>query len=139
MLWAPFRWWIFVLRWSRHWAWICNISTPWNLRSLQVLICLVARTRGGATPGVHPIRGESLNTSATTPIVANPLNRVLQEGVLRGIRLFLSLGWGWCVSVVVKHITVPSVSGVARALSAARITRMWCVGGIPIGNSNGSQ
>jgi hypothetical protein len=70
-------------------------------------------TRGGATLGVQPTRGESLNTSATTPIVASPLNWVLQEGVLRGIRLFLSLGWGWCVSAVVKRIAVQSVSGVA--------------------------
>jgi hypothetical protein len=99
----------------------------------------MARTRGGATLGVQPTGGESHNTSATTPIVANPLNRVLQEGVLRGIELFLSLGWGWCVSVVVKHIAVLSVSGVAGALSAARITRMWCVEGIPIGDLNGSQ
>jgi hypothetical protein len=139
MLWAPFHWWIFTLRWSRHWAWRCSISTPWNLRSLQVLINLVARTRGGATLGVPPTRGESHNTSATTPIMANPLNQVLQEGVLRGIGLFLSLDWGWCVSVVVKRIAVPSVSGVASALSAARITRKWCVGGIPMGNLIGSQ
>jgi hypothetical protein len=98
-----------------------------------VLISLVARTRGGATLGVQPTRGESHNTSTTTPIVASPLNRVLQEGVIIRIGLFLSLGWGWCVSIVVKRIAVPSVSGVAGALSADRITRMWCVGGIPNG------
>jgi hypothetical protein len=94
--------------------------------------------RRGNTRGLAH-RGESHNTSATTPIVANPLNQVLQEGVLRGIGLLQSLGWGWCVSVVVKRIVVPSVSGVAGALSTARITRMWCVGGIPMGNLNGSQ
>jgi hypothetical protein len=104
-----------------------------------VLTSLVARMRGGATLGVQPTRRESLNTSATTPIRASPLNRVLQEGVLRGIGLFLSLGWGWCVSVVVKRIVVLSVSGAAGALSAARITRMWCVGEIQMGNLNGSQ
>jgi hypothetical protein len=91
-----------------------------------------------ANTGVQPTRGESRNTNVTTPIMENPLILVLQEGVLRGIGLFLSPGWGWCVSVVVKHIAVPSVSGVAGALSAARITRMWCVGGIPMGSSNGS-
>jgi hypothetical protein len=95
--------------------------------------------QGGATLGVQPTRRESLNTSATTPIVASTLNRVVQVGVLRGIGLFLSLGWGWCVSVVVKHIIVLSVIGVAGALSATRITRMWCVGGIQMGNLNGSQ
>jgi hypothetical protein len=63
--------------------------------------------------GVQPTRGESLNTSATTPILASPLNWVPQEGVLRGIGLFLSLGWGWCVFVVVKRIAVSSVGGVA--------------------------
>jgi hypothetical protein len=71
--------------------------------------------------------------------MANPPNRVLHEGVLRGIVLFLSPGWGWCVSVVVKRIAVPSVSGVAGALSVVRITRMWCVGEIPMGSSNGSE
>jgi hypothetical protein len=98
----------------------------------------VAMMRGRATLGLQPTRRESPNTSATTPIVASPLNWVLQEGVLRGIELFLSIGWGWCVSVVVKRIVVPSVSGVAGAVSAARITGMWCVGGIPMGNFNGS-
>jgi hypothetical protein len=137
--WAPFRWWIFVLRWSRHWVWRCNISTTWSLRSLRVLISFVARTRGGATLGVHPTRGESHNTSVTTPVVENPLIRVLQEGVLRGIGLFLSPGWGWFASIVVKRIAVPSVSGVEGVLFVARITRMWCVGGIPMGSSNGSQ
>jgi hypothetical protein len=34
---------------------------------------------------------------------------------------------------------VPSVSGVVGALSAAKTTRMWCVGGIPMGSSDGSQ
>jgi hypothetical protein len=136
---VPFCWWIFKLRWSKHWAWRCSISTQLNPRSLQVLISLMARMRGGATLGVQPTKRESLNTSATTPIVASPLNRVLQKGVLRGIRLFLSLGWGWCVSVVVKLIVVLSVNGVAGALSTTRIPRMWCVGGIPMGNLNGSQ
>jgi hypothetical protein len=89
--------------------------------------------------GVQPIKRESFNTSAITPIVANPLNLVLQEGVLKGIGLFLSLGWGWCVSVVVKRIVVLSVSGVAGVLFATRITRMWCVEGIQMGNLNGSQ
>jgi hypothetical protein len=103
----------------------------------------VDQTRGqdarrGYTGGFQPTRRESLNTSATTPIVASPLNRVLHVGVLRGIELFLSLGWGWCVFIVVKHIVVLSVSGVADALSATRITRMWCVGGIQMGNLNGS-
>jgi hypothetical protein len=120
-------------------VWRCNASTPWSLRSLRVLISLVARTRGGATLGVQPIRGASLSISATTPTVANPLNRVLQEEVLRGIGLSLSPGWGWCVSVVVTRIAVQSVSGVAGALSAAKITRMWCVGGIPMGSSDGSH
>jgi hypothetical protein len=55
-----------------------------NPRSLQVLISLVARMRGGDTLGVQPTRRESLNTSTSTPIVASPLNQVLQEGVLRG-------------------------------------------------------
>jgi hypothetical protein len=86
--------------------------------------------RRGNTGG-PATRGASLSTSATTPTMANPLNRVLREAVLRGIGLFLSLGWGWCVSVVVMRIAVPSVSGVAGALSAAKTTRMWCVGGIP--------
>jgi hypothetical protein len=40
---------------------------------------------------------------------------------------------------VVMRIPVPSVSGVAGALSAARITRTWCVEGIPMGDINGSQ
>jgi hypothetical protein len=88
--------------------------------------------------GVQPTRGENHSTRTTTPTVANPLNWVLQEGVLKGIGLFLSPGWGWCVSVVVKRIAVPSVSGVAGALFAAKITRMWCVGEIPMGSSNGS-
>jgi hypothetical protein len=74
--------------------WRCNISTPWSLRSLWVLISLMARTRGGATLGVQSTRGESHNTSATTPTMANPLNQVLQEGVLRGIGRFISPGWG---------------------------------------------
>jgi hypothetical protein len=92
MLWAPFCWWIFVLQWSRHWVWRCNTNI-----SLRAWISLVARTRGEATLGVQPTRGASLSTSATTPTVANPLNRVLREEVLRGIGLFLSPGWGWCV------------------------------------------
>jgi hypothetical protein len=88
---------------------------------------------------VQPTRGASLSTSATTPSVANPLNRVLRGEVLRGIGLFLSLGWGWCVFVVVMRIAVLSVSGVAGVLSAVRITRMWCVGGIPMGILDGSR
>jgi hypothetical protein len=139
MPWEPFRWWISVLQWSRHWAWRCNTSTPWSHRSLRVLISLMARTQGGATSGVQPTRGASFSTSATTPTMANPLNRVLREEVLRGIRLFLSPGWGWCVSIVVMRIAVLSVSGVAGVLSAGRTTRMWCVGGIPMGSSDGSQ
>jgi hypothetical protein len=99
----------------------------------------MAKTRGGATLEVQPIRGASLSTSATTPTVASILNRVLREEVLRGIGLFLSPGWGWCVFVVVMRIAVLSVSGVAVALSAVKTTRMWCVGGIPMGSSDGSQ
>jgi hypothetical protein len=139
MPWEPFRWWISVLQWRRHWVWRCNTSIPWSHRRPWGLISLVARTRGGATLEVQPTRGASLITSATAPIVANPLNRVLREEVLRGIGLFLSPGWGWCVFIVVMHITVLSVSGVAGVLSAVRITRMWCVGGIPMGSSDGSQ
>jgi hypothetical protein len=48
-------------------------------------------------------------------------------------------GLGWCVSVVVMHIAVLSVSGVEGVLSVVRTTRMWCVGGIPMGSSDGSQ
>ena len=139
MPWEPFRWWISVLQWSRHWVWRCNTSTPWSRRSLRVLINLVARTRGGATLEVQLTRGASLSISATILTVANLLTRVLREEVLRGFGLFLSLGWGWYVSVVVKRITVPSVSGVASALSTTSITRMWCVGGIPMGSSDGSR
>jgi hypothetical protein len=102
-------------------------------RSLQVLTSLMAKMRGGATLGVQPTRRECFNTSTTTPIVASPHNRV------RGIKLFLSLDWGWCVSIVVKCIIVLSVNGVVGSLFATRITRMWCVGGIQMGNLNGSQ
>jgi hypothetical protein len=90
-----------------------------------------ARRGNSAGPAT---RGASLSTNATTPTMANPLNRVLREEVLRGIGLFLSPGWGWCVFVVVMRITVLSVSGVAGVLSTVRITRMWCVGGIPMGS-----
>jgi hypothetical protein len=38
-------------------VWRCNTSIPWSRRSLRVLISLVARTRGGATWEVQPIRG----------------------------------------------------------------------------------
>jgi hypothetical protein len=99
----------------------------------------MARIRGGATLGAQPTRGASLSTSAATPTVANPLNRLQWEEVLRGIGLFLSPGWGWFVSVVVMRIAVLSVSGVADVPSTVRITRMWCVGGIPMGSSDGSQ
>jgi hypothetical protein len=104
-----------------------------------VLISLVARTRGGATLEVQPTRGASLSISATILTVANLLTRVLREEVLRGFGLFLSPGWGWCVSVVVMRIAVQSASGVAGVLSAVRTTRMWCVGGILMGSSDGSQ
>jgi hypothetical protein len=40
---------------------------------------------------------------------------------------------------VVMRIAVLSVSGVAGAPSAVKTTRMWCVGGIPMGSSDGSQ
>jgi hypothetical protein len=40
---------------------------------------------------------------------------------------------------VVMRIAVLSVSGVAGALSAVRTIRMWCVGGIPVGSSDGSR
>jgi hypothetical protein len=39
----------------------------------------------------------------------------------------------------VKRIVMLSVTGVACALFATKITRMWCVGGIQMGNLNGSQ
>jgi hypothetical protein len=120
-------------------VWRCNTSTPWSHRSLRVLISLMARTREGATLEVQPTRGASLSTSATTPTMANLLNRVVREELLRGIRLFLSPGWGWCVFVVVMRIAVLSVSGVAGAPSAVKTTRMWCVGGILMGSSDGSQ
>jgi hypothetical protein len=139
MPWEPFHWWTSVLQWSRHWVWRCNTSIPWSRRSLRVLISLVARTRGGATLEVQPTRGASLSISATIPTVANPLTRVLREEVLRGFGLFLSPGWGWCVSVVVMRIVVQSASGMAGVQSAVKTTRMWCVGGIPMGISDGSQ
>jgi hypothetical protein len=47
--------------------------------------------------------------------------------------------WGWCVSVVVMRIAVQSASGTAGVQSAVKTTRMWCVGGIPMGSSYGSQ
>jgi hypothetical protein len=139
MPWEPFHWWTSILQWSRHWVWRCNTSIPWSRRSLRVLISLVARTRGGATLEVQPTRGASLSISATIPTVANLLTRVLREEVLRGFGLFLSPGWGWCVSVVVMRIAVQSASGVAGVLSAVKTTRMWCVGGILMGSSDGSQ
>jgi hypothetical protein len=89
-------------------VWRCNTNIPWSRRSLRELISLVARTRGGATLEVQPTRGASLSISATIPIVANPLTRVLWEEVLRGFGLFLSPGWGWCVSIVVMRIAVQS-------------------------------
>jgi hypothetical protein len=70
--------------------------------------------------------------------VANLLTRVLQEEVLRGFGLFLSPGWGWFVSVVVVCIAVQSASGVAGVLSVVSTIRMWCVGGILMGSSDGS-
>jgi hypothetical protein len=103
------------------------------------LISLVARTRGGATLEVQLIRGASLSISATIPTVENLLTQVLREEVLRGFGLFLSPSWGWCVSVVEMRITVQSASGVAGVLSAVKTTRMWCVGGIPMGGSDGIQ
>jgi hypothetical protein len=139
MHWEPFHWWTSILRWSRHWVWRCNTSIPWSRRSLRVLIRLMARTRGGATREVQPTRGASLSISATILFVENPLTRVLREEVLRGFGLFLSLGWGWCVSAVVMRIVVQSASGVAGVLSAVRTTRMWCVEGILMGSSDGSR
>jgi hypothetical protein len=120
-------------------VWRCSISISWSRRSLRVLISLMARTRGGATLEVQPTRGASLSISATILTVANLLTRVLREEVLRGFGLFLSPGWGWCVSVVVMRIAVQSASGVSGVLSAVRTTRMWCVGGILMGSSDGSR
>jgi hypothetical protein len=34
---------------------------------------------------------------------------------------------------------VQSASGMAGVQSAVKTTRMWCVGGIPMGSSDGSQ
>jgi hypothetical protein len=120
-------------------VWRCNTSIPWSRRSLRVFISLVARTRGGATREVQPTRGASRSISATILTVANLLTRVLREEVLRGFGLFLSPGWGWCVSAVVMRIAVQSASGVAGILSEVRTIRMRCVGGILMGSSDGSR
>jgi hypothetical protein len=71
--------------------------------------------------------------------MANPLTQVLWEEVLRGFGLFLSPGWDWCVSVVVMRIAVQSASEMTGVQSAVKTIRMWCVGGIPMGSSDGSQ
>jgi hypothetical protein len=81
----------------------------------------------------------SLSISATILTVADLLTQVLREEVLRGFRLFLSPGWGWCVFAVVMRIAVQSANGVASVLSVVRTTRMWCVGGILMGSSDGSR
>jgi hypothetical protein len=94
--------------------------------------------RRGNTGGPAHKRGKSQHQRHILT-VANLLTRVLRGEVLRGFRLFLSPGWGWCVSVVVMLIAVQSASGVAGVLSAVRTTRMWCVGGILMGSSDGSR
>jgi hypothetical protein len=74
----------------------------------------------------HPYRGKSADSGTS-------------GGSTQSFGLFLSPGWGWCVSVVVMRIAVQSASGVAGVLSAVRTTRMWCVGGILMGSSDGSR
>jgi hypothetical protein len=73
----------------------------------------------------HPYRGKSSESGTS-------------GGSTQRYRAIPKPGPGLVVFVVVMRITVPSVSGVAGALSAAKITRMWCVGGIPMGSSDGS-
>jgi hypothetical protein len=74
----------------------------------------------------HPYRGKSSDSGTS-------------GGSTQRFRLFLSPGWGWCVSAVVMRIAVQSASGVAGVLSVVRTTRMWCVGGILMGSSDGSR
>jgi hypothetical protein len=94
--------------------------------------------RRGNTGGPAHKRGKSQH-QRRHPYRGKPSESGTSVGSTQRYRAIPSQGWGWCVSVVVKRIAVPSVSGVASALSAAKITRMWCVGGIPMGSSDGSQ
>jgi hypothetical protein len=70
--------------------WRCSISIQVSLhRNIKEVTSLVVKMIRKVTLVIQLVRRESFR--ATIHIVANPLNLVLQEGVLQSIRLFLSL------------------------------------------------